>query len=170
MSLKAQFILHIAATPTAPAAQLAFLDARRLSRIRLCSSPKTEPPISNLGFDPILSMPNLDDYAKSVRKRTCTIKALLLNQYFNAGVGNWIAGVYFSSTISIRLSRLSGTDEILYQARVHPEERANVLTDTQLMDLHSKTVNICRKAIEVNADPSRFPKDWLFKHRWVRPG
>lgn len=36
------------------------------------------------------------------------------------------------------------------------------------MDLHSKTANICSKAVEVNADSSRFPKDWLFKHRWVR--
>ena len=96
ISQEVQFILHITTSTTAPSAQLAFLDARRLGRIRLCNSPMTEPPISNLGFDPILSMPNLDDYVKSVRRRTCTIKALLLDQSFNAGVGNWVAGVFHS--------------------------------------------------------------------------
>lgn len=93
-SVASQFILHIAATPTLPSAQLAFLDARRLGRIRLCVSPMAEPPISNLGFDPILSMPTLEDYKIAVCKRSCTIKALLLDQSFNAGVGNWVAGVY----------------------------------------------------------------------------
>ncbi|KAF8488177.1 hypothetical protein JB92DRAFT_3090830 [Gautieria morchelliformis] len=143
-----QFIFHIAATATSPSAQLAFLDARRLGRIRLCASPMTEPPISNLGFDPILTMPNLEDYANAVCKRSCTIKNLLLDQSFNAGVGNWVA------------------DEILYQARVHPEQRTNALTDVQLTNLHRKTIDVCCKAVEVNADSSRFPDDWLFKHRW----
>lgn len=72
-----------------------------------------------------------------------------------------------SPGISFQVSYSSGTDEILYQAHVHPEQRANALTDTQLMKLHSKTVDVCHKAVEVNADSSRFPEDWLFKHRWV---
>ncbi|KAF8592003.1 hypothetical protein K439DRAFT_1537255 [Ramaria rubella] len=147
-NVSVQFILHIAATATSPPAQLAFLDARRLGRIRLCAFPLTEPPISNLGFDPILCMPSLECFIKSVQKRTCPIKALLLDQSFSAGVGNWIA------------------DEILYQARVHPEQRANTLTDIQLANLHDKTTYVCRTAVDVNADSSRFPEDWLFKHRW----
>ena len=45
-----------------------------------------------LGFDPILSMPDYDWFKKAVLKRSCPIKALLLDQSFSAGVGNWVAG------------------------------------------------------------------------------
>ena len=91
-----QFILHVI-SPFAPTVQIAFLDARRLGRIRLCKTPLTEPPISNLGFDPILSMPDLEHFKKGLLKRSCPVKALLLDQSFSAGVGNWVAGerVYY---------------------------------------------------------------------------
>ncbi|KAI0762585.1 Formamidopyrimidine-DNA glycosylase N-terminal domain-containing protein [Fomes fomentarius] len=147
-----KFILHIQdvdqTDPDMEVTQVAFLDARRLGRIRLCQSPLTEPPISTLGFDPILSMPSFEDFNKGVVKRSCPIKALLLDQSFSAGVGNWVA------------------DEILYHARVHPEERCNVLTDEQLALLHKQTSEVCQLAVSVNADDSKFPEDWLFKHRW----
>ena len=68
------------------------MDARRLGRIRLCQDPLKEPPISALGFDPILSMLPLDEFSEKVLKRSCPIKALLLDQSFSAGVGNWVAG------------------------------------------------------------------------------
>jgi formamidopyrimidine-DNA glycosylase len=87
-----QFILHLLDTETGVTTQLAFLDARRLGRIRLCKSPLAEPPISELGFDPILSMPSFEEFKPLVLKRSCPIKALLLDQSFSAGVGNWVAG------------------------------------------------------------------------------
>jgi formamidopyrimidine-DNA glycosylase len=37
-------------------------------------------------------MPSLEDFSAKVLKRGCPIKALLLDQGFSAGVGNWIAG------------------------------------------------------------------------------
>lgn len=58
-------------------------------------------------------------------------------------------------------------DEILYHARVHPEERCNTFTDEQLDALYKQTSEVCRVAVSVNADDSKFPDDWLFKHRWV---
>lgn len=51
---------------------------------------------------------------------------------------------------------------------MHPEERCNVLTDEQLTLLHKQTSEVCQLAVSVNADDSKFPEDWLFKHRWVR--
>ncbi|KAH9945593.1 AtMMH-1 [Amylocystis lapponica] len=148
MCLSEDFNLHLINEETNEMTELAFLDARRLGRIRLCMSPLTEPPISTLGFDPILSMPNLEDFKKAVSRRACPIKALLLDQSFSAGVGNWVA------------------DEILYHARVHPEERCNALTDSKLETLHTQTAEVCRIAVEADADDSKFPDDWLFKHRW----
>lgn len=87
-----QFILHIRDEARDTTTEVAFLDARRLGRIRLVRSPLDEPPISALGFDPILSMPALEDFKRQVTKRSCPIKALLLDQSFSAGVGNWVAG------------------------------------------------------------------------------
>ncbi|KAG6857630.1 hypothetical protein H0H87_010198 [Tephrocybe sp. NHM501043] len=66
-------------------------------------------------------MPSYDSFAPSVLKRSCPIKALLLDQSFNAGVGNWVA------------------DEILYNARIHPEQRCNTLSTEQLAALHHQT-------------------------------
>lgn len=87
-----QFILHIAHRSTKEVTQVAFLDARRLGRVRLCASPLKEEPISTLGFDPILGMPALKEFKPLVQKRSCPVKALLLDQSFSAGIGNWIAG------------------------------------------------------------------------------
>lgn len=72
--------------------EVAFVDARRLARIRLCQAPLTELPISSLGFDPLLSMISLEDFTTAVLKRSCPVKALLLDQSFSAGIGNWVAG------------------------------------------------------------------------------
>ncbi|KAJ6569659.1 AtMMH-1 [Mycena capillaripes] len=143
-----KFILHLLDSGTGVKTELAFLDARRLGRIRLCESPLAEPPISELGFDPILSMPTIEEFKPLVLKRSCPIKALLLDQSFSAGVGNWVA------------------DEILYNARLHPEQRCNTLTDEQLIALHYQTSNVCETAVSVDADDSKFPENWLFKHRW----
>ena len=84
--------MHIRDPETDSTTEIAFLDARRLGRIRLVKSPLEEPPISTLGFDPILSMPTLEDFKAQVIRRSCPIKALLLDQSFSAGVGNWVAG------------------------------------------------------------------------------
>lgn len=59
------------------------------------------------------------------------------------------------------------TDEILYQARVHPEQRCNTLSAENLEMLHHQTVNVCQTAVAVDADDSKFPEHWLFKHRWA---
>ncbi|KAJ3984055.1 AtMMH-1 [Lentinula detonsa] len=142
------FILHLRDRSTQETAEIAFMDARRLGRIRLRDSPATEAPISELGFDPILCMPSLEVFEALVKKRACPMKALLLDQSFSAGVGNWVA------------------DEILYHARVHPKQRCNTLTTTQIGDLHRCTKFVCETAVSVDADDTKFPEDWLFKHRW----
>ncbi|KAJ3724259.1 hypothetical protein DFJ43DRAFT_1003129 [Lentinula guzmanii] len=143
-----KFILHLRDGSTQETAEIAFMDARRLGRIRLRDSPATEAPISELGFDPILCMPSLEVFEALVKKRACPMKALLLDQSFSAGVGNWVA------------------DEILYHARVHPQQRCNTLTTTQIGDLHRCTKFVCETAVSVDADDTKFPEDWLFKHRW----
>ncbi|KAI9101749.1 DNA glycosylase/AP lyase [Phlyctochytrium arcticum] len=139
-----KFVLHFA-----DGQELAFTDARRLARIRVVEGdPLTQPPISLLGFDPILSMPPLEVFKEGVKRRKCPVKALILDQSFSAGVGNWIA------------------DEVLFQARIHPAQYTNSLTDAEIEALHAQIPFVCQTAVDVNADGKKFPKDWLYHFRW----
>ncbi|KAJ1981075.1 hypothetical protein H4R34_002217 [Dimargaris verticillata] len=129
-------------------AEFAFTDPRRLARIRLCFTPHHHHPVSGLGFDPLHNLPDLKTFSAMVRQRKVSIKALLLDQKFSAGVGNWIA------------------DEILYQSKVHPAARSHELSDEAISTIRAQMHAICQLAVQVNADHTQFPIDWLFHHRW----
>ena len=57
-------------------------------------------------------------------------------------------------------------DELLYDARIHPEQYSNTLSDAQIQQLHNSLHYVCSLAVETKADSSKFPGTWLFKHRW----
>jgi formamidopyrimidine-DNA glycosylase len=128
--------------------ELAFTNARRLGRVRLRDDPRTEPPISRLGFDPHLEMPSPALFVKLVKRRAIPIKALLLDQSFAAGVGNWIA------------------DEALYQAHIDPRRRAGDLSEAEIRALRSSLRRIVGKAVAVDARSADYPRSWLFHQRW----
>ena len=68
---------------------LAFCDARRLGRLRLVEPPvETRPPVSQLGFDPVLSHPTLDEFRQMLVKKKGSVKGMIMDQSFSAGVGN----------------------------------------------------------------------------------
>jgi formamidopyrimidine-DNA glycosylase len=115
--------------------------------------PATEPPIAALGFDALRGLPGPARFRALARARTAPVKALLLDQSFAAGVGNWIA------------------DEVLYQARIAPRRPARSLSDRELDRLRSRLLSVVRRAVRVGADSDRFPRSWLFHRRWsARPG
>ena len=127
---------------------LAMTDARRLGRILLRDDPMREPPISRLGFDPLLDLPGPKSFARRLRARGAVIKSLLLDQSFAAGVGNWIA------------------DEVLYQARIDPTRHADSLSLEEALRVRRKLKLIIDRAVAVNADNARYPQSWLFHRRW----
>ncbi|KAJ1958783.1 hypothetical protein EC988_000103 [Linderina pennispora] len=130
---------------------VAFADARRLGRIRIFEGkPEDSETITKLGFDPVIDPPKPMDFYAMVHRRRTPIKALLLNQEFSAGIGNWIA------------------DEVLFQSRIHPEQRANTLSEEQAHELLVQIISVCTKAVAVNAESKLFPKDWLFHYRWSK--
>jgi formamidopyrimidine-DNA glycosylase len=133
--------------------ELAIVDGRRLGRIRLRRDPATEPPIAALGFDALRELPPPGRFRALARASAAPVKALLLDQSFAAGVGNWIA------------------DEVLYQARLAPRRRTRSLTDVELDRLRARLRAVIRTAVRVGADSDRFPRSWLFHRRWDRrPG
>ena len=66
--------------------------------------------------------------------RTVSLKGLLLDQGFAAGVGNWIA------------------DEVLYQAKLDPRRPASSLDDREVGRLRSRLRSVIQRAVEVDAE------------------
>ena len=133
--------------------ELAIADGRRLGRIRLRQDPSAEPPIVALGFDALRGLPSPPRFRALARARGAPVKALLLDQSFAAGVGNWIA------------------DEVLYQAGIAPRRSARSLSDAELDRLRARLRSVVRTAVRVGAEGDRFPRSWLFHRRWDRrPG
>jgi formamidopyrimidine-DNA glycosylase len=130
--------------------QLAWTDARRLGRIRLRRDPRTEPPVSRLGFDALDGLPSVDALVRLLAERAAPVKAVLLDQAFAAGVGNWIA------------------DEVLYQARIDPRRRAHTLSRVEVGRLRAVLRRVVATAVRCEGDSDRFPRSWLFHVRWGR--
>ncbi|HEY2996690.1 MAG TPA: DNA-formamidopyrimidine glycosylase family protein [Methylomirabilota bacterium] len=128
--------------------ELVMADARRLGRIRLRQDPRAEPPLSLLGFDALHELPAPARFYALLHDRTAPMKALLLDQTFAAGVGNWIA------------------DEVLYQARIDPRRPARTLTPAESARVRARLRSVLRISVRAGSDSDRYPRAWLFHHRW----
>ncbi|KAF2255637.1 hypothetical protein BU26DRAFT_512604 [Trematosphaeria pertusa] len=137
-----------------PECEVAFVDARRLGRIRLVDTKAEEmrktTPLKENGPDPLLDpdVLTVEWLTKKLRSKKVPVKALLLDQANISGIGNWVG------------------DEIMYQARLHPEQYSNTFSDEQVKRLHDAMMYVCKTAVDANAESERFPEDWLMKHRW----
>lgn len=58
------------------------------------------------------------------------------------------------------------SDEVLYNAKLHPEQYSDTFSSEQLKQLHKSIMYVCQTAVDLLADSSKFPDDWLFNHRW----
>ncbi|XP_017979466.1 PREDICTED: formamidopyrimidine-DNA glycosylase isoform X1 [Theobroma cacao] len=132
--------------------ELSFTDKRRFARVRLLKDPTSVPPISELGPDALFQPMTVDEFTESLNKKKIAIKALLLDQSFISGIGNWIA------------------DEVLYQARIHPLQISSSLSKENCATLLQCINEVIEKAVEVGADSSQFPSNWIFHSREKKPG
>jgi len=129
--------------------EVALTDPRRFGRMWLIDQhPLEHPRLKKLGPDPLIDFPSASALALKLRKRRAPIKSVLLDQALFAGIGNWLA------------------DEILFQAKLNPHRLASDLSLAQVKTLRTKTLDVVRKAVRLDADYDRFPAHWLFHHRW----
>ncbi|KAL8926473.1 MAG: hypothetical protein Q9172_001776 [Xanthocarpia lactea] len=141
-------------TPDDPKSEHAFVDFRRLSRIRLIDCAAEEmrnvSPLKENGPDPVVDKDILteDWLVQKLQSKHVPVKALLLDQANISGIGNWVG------------------DELLYDAKIHPEQYSNTLNPAQMKQLHTSIHYVCSTAVELLAESDRFPEEWLFKHRW----
>ncbi|KAI1632688.1 putative formamidopyrimidine-DNA glycosylase [Biscogniauxia mediterranea] len=137
-----------------PVVEVAFTDARRFGRVRLVDCPAADirrrSPLVKNGPDPVVDRDVFteDFLRRKMRSRHVPVKALLLDQATMSGVGNWVG------------------DEILYQARLHPEQYCDDFDDADVRTLYEAIRYVCDTAVEKLGDSEQFPKDWLFNHRW----
>jgi formamidopyrimidine-DNA glycosylase len=107
--------------------ELRFRDTRKFGRWWLVSDPETV--VGHLGPEPLDPAFKSPDFVKSLATRRGMLKPLLLNQSFIAGLGN----IY--------------VDEALWAAGLHPERRAETLTDEDRRKLYRTIRQALRRGI-----------------------
>lgn len=125
-----------------------FKDPRRFGRIFILEEPLDKNPLSHLGPDVLNELPSAKEIQELLSSRKAPIKALLLDQSLLSGIGNWMA------------------DEILFQSGIRPDKPAKDLSPREYKRLHSKISSVTKFAVKSNSDYDKYPKTWLFHHRW----
>lgn len=108
--------------------ELRFVDVRKFGRLYLVA--ELEGILGNLGPEPLEDDFGAESFCALFRNRRGMIKPLLLNQQFIAGLGN----IY--------------VDEALFQARLHPERKADSLTSEELTRLYNAVRQVLRQGIK----------------------
>lgn len=128
--------------------RVSLTDGRRLARVWLSESVDKDAKVKKLGFDALEQLPKGEAFEKIFQKRKAPIKAVLMDQGVLCGIGNWVA------------------DEVLYHSRIAPARLSSSLSSSELSQLRKGIVKVLKFAVEVGADSDRYPKTWLFHHRW----
>lgn len=164
--------------------ELAFVDPRRLGRVRLLTGETVqsdellmqESPLKTLGPDYsklaegkttdkfVYGDPDphhhgrprllVQEFNDLVLLKKKPIKSMLLEQELFSGVGNWVA------------------DEVIYHARLHPNEiiSSKISNDGNvnqvIENLYNALVYVCEYCVSVEGEVTRFPDNWLMPYRW----
>jgi formamidopyrimidine-DNA glycosylase len=107
--------------------QLRFLDMRKFGRVYLVADEKEV--VEDLGPEPLADDFTLSEFSALIGKRRGALKPLLLNQQFIAGIGNIYA------------------DEALFAAGIHPQRKADTLTDDEIERLYQAIRQVLRQAL-----------------------
>jgi len=108
--------------------ELRFADLRKLGRLRLASDPGEV--VGRLGPEPLDVAFTAAVLRQAIGRRKAPIKTVLLDQRALAGLGNIYA------------------DEALFAARIHPQRRADTLTEADNRRLHRSIRRVLRDALD----------------------
>jgi formamidopyrimidine-DNA glycosylase len=100
-----------------------------------------------LGVDPINTKFTYTDFRNLTNGRSGTIKSLLMDQTLFAGIGNLYS------------------DEIAYQAGIHPSTAFSSLKEESRKELYRKMVTILKTAVKKEGEFSAMPKTYLLNNR-----
>ncbi|KAF8446290.1 hypothetical protein L210DRAFT_3529508 [Boletus edulis BED1] len=122
----------------------------------MVSSPSSDPPISDLGFDPCLLS---RIFAELSRQELVQESKPSLDQSFSAGIGNYLAGphnsiqprlIYFLSSFTFF------RDQMKFYIRLKCIPSNDAIPDAcQILALHHQIADVCRITVKVNADDTK---------------
>ncbi|NJW51672.1 Fpg/Nei family DNA glycosylase [Salinimicrobium oceani] len=125
--------------------KLSYSCRRKLGKIFLAETLVEFKAENELGEDALQLSEN--EFLKLLEDKTGSIKAVLMDQHVMAGLGN----VY--------------SDEMLYQAGIHPKSRTNHLSASEKKQLYKEMIAVLELAIEKEGVRDDFPEDYLIRHR-----
>lgn len=113
--------------------QLALSDLRKFAKVILGEREEIEnlEELKKLGPDPLAPDFRFEDFEKIIKKEKRKIKQVLMDQEVISGIGN----IY--------------SDEILWEAKVHPFKPASKLTTEELKRIYQAMRKILKEAIEM---------------------
>jgi formamidopyrimidine-DNA glycosylase len=116
--------------------QLALSDLRKFAKVLVWPTEKLEelPDISKLGPDPLSPAFDFKKFKEVFAGRKGKIKVVLMNQEIISGIGN----IY--------------SDEILWEAGIHPFKGAEKLSESDLKRIFNAMKKILKRAIEEKGD------------------
>ncbi len=124
---------------------LAYVNTRLLGRLDVVHDPQAV--ILELGLGPDALDLDLGEFRELFEGRRGMVKPTLMNQDVLAGLGNvW-------------------TDEILFQARLHPETEIPDLGDDDVKRLFATMRRVLREGVEHGVDPEELPDGYLLVRR-----
>lgn len=125
--------------------QLHYNDVRKFGRMILVAKNQgvLYKGIKQLGPEPTKKEFSLTTFAKKLQRSTSLIKPLLLNQKVVVGLGN----IY--------------TDEVLWTAKIHPQQPASTLKQEEVSRLHQAIIDILAKAVSAGGTTVRTYKNAL---------
>jgi formamidopyrimidine-DNA glycosylase len=124
---------------------LHYLSKRKLGHVELTNDINDYIKKNELGIDALEISEN--EFISRLKGKKSMIKSAITDQSIISGIGN----IY--------------SDEILFQSRIHPQKKANDLSESDLKNLFTNTRKVLKKAIEKEVDVSGFPADYLLPHR-----
>jgi formamidopyrimidine-DNA glycosylase len=133
---------------------LVFRDSRQFGRVRFHHG-QAEPDWWRNDVPEIVSSRFNSAFVKAFlnRHRKAPIKAVLLLQNGFSGIGNWMA------------------DEILWRAKIRPNQSAGKLTAAQQTSLVRETKYVAKHSLaSLGRDYSDPPRTWLIHQRWSKRG
>jgi len=126
---------------------LALMMPRKLGFVRLIQDLEKFIQEKEVGPDVYQEDFNFETFHDLLEGRRGMIKSTLMNQQIMAGIGN----VY--------------SDEILFQAKVHPKIAVDHIREEKLRTIFNATKDVLETAIDKKADPDQFPASWIIPRR-----
>lgn len=125
--------------------KLIYVSKRKLGKIELTDDIEQYIEEQELGPDALEI--SKTDFLSKMKESRAAVKRFLMNQSALSGIGNVYA------------------DEILFQACIHPRQKASELTEKQQGELYKQIGEVLKTAIKKQADVSQMPDDFLLTKR-----